>query len=85
MGGWLAPERAILCGGAGRGVHFCERLQGLEPVWGIVVLNRVHTVATGGWDPCNDGWVHPPSCAVPAEAVRNAPREPRCSCVVDAG
>lgn len=26
---------------AGRAVHFCERLQGLEPVWRVVVLETV--------------------------------------------
>lgn len=27
--------------GAGRAVHLCERLQGLEPVWRVVVLETV--------------------------------------------
>lgn len=26
---------------ASRAVHLCERLQGLEPVWGVVILKRV--------------------------------------------
>lgn len=45
VGGRLAPKWA------GRGIHFCECLQGLEPVWRIVVLKRVQTVATRGCDP----------------------------------
>lgn len=57
--GQLAPEGAAVWGVlgrgryvAGRGVHLCEGLQGLEPVGGIVVLKRVQTVACGCRDPC---------------------------------
>lgn len=54
VGGRLDPEGAILYCGTGRGIHFCELLQGLEPVWRTVVLKRVQTVATGGWNTCRE-------------------------------
>ena len=54
--GDLAPERSAVWGlrgqrQAGGGVHLCEGLQGLEPVGGVVVLERVQAVACRGRDP----------------------------------
>lgn len=47
MEGEVAVEEAAVeglgrgHGRAGRAVHLCERLQGLEPVWRVVVLKTV--------------------------------------------
>lgn len=48
--GELGSEGAIVWGlrghcGAGRDIHLCERLQGFEPVGGVIILQRVQTVA----------------------------------------